>query len=95
MSDVNPFRIVFSHIFPNIVHLTFLYITMGVASALVMETDIDFLGMEKPRSGPIRSAALIDYGWIGSLCRVVGHCLPIVSYFVRSLECLLNVQYME
>lgn len=38
-------RIIFKHIFPNVVHLTFLYITIAVASALVLEATISFLGM--------------------------------------------------
>jgi peptide/nickel transport system permease protein len=38
-------RIIFRHIFPNVVHLTFLYMTIAVASALVLEATINFLGM--------------------------------------------------
>ncbi|MBU7027317.1 MAG: ABC transporter permease [Theionarchaea archaeon] len=48
VAGASSFRIISTHIFPNIVHLTFLYMTMGVASALVLEAGIDFLGMGNP-----------------------------------------------
>lgn len=48
ISGASSLRIVSAHIFPNIVHLTFLYMTVGVASALVLEAGIDFLGMGNP-----------------------------------------------
>ncbi|MBU7016298.1 MAG: ABC transporter permease [Theionarchaea archaeon] len=48
VSGASSFRIISTHILPNIIHLTFLYMTMGVASALVLEAGIDFLGMGNP-----------------------------------------------
>ncbi len=48
VAGASSFRIISAHIFPNIVHLTFLYMTMAVASALVLEAGIDFLGMGNP-----------------------------------------------
>ncbi|KYK36688.1 MAG: ABC transporter permease [Theionarchaea archaeon] len=41
-------RIIFKHILPNVIHLTFLYMTIAVASALVLEATISFLGMGDP-----------------------------------------------
>ena len=38
-------RIIFHHILPNVIHLTFFYITIAVGSALVLEATINFLGM--------------------------------------------------
>lgn len=48
VSGASSKRIIFHHIFPNIIHLTFLYMTMAVASALVLEATINFLGMGNP-----------------------------------------------
>ncbi len=45
VSGASPRRIIFKHIFPNTIHLTFLYMTIGVASALVLEATINFLGL--------------------------------------------------
>ncbi|MGD2247238.1 MAG: ABC transporter permease [Candidatus Methanofastidiosia archaeon] len=42
-------RIILRHILPNVAHLTFLYITIGVASALVLEATINFLGLADPK----------------------------------------------
>jgi peptide/nickel transport system permease protein len=38
-------RIIFHHIFPNVQHLTFLYMTVGVAFALSLEATVSFLGL--------------------------------------------------
>ncbi len=45
VSGASSRRIVFHHIFPNVIHLTFFYATIAVASALVLEATINFLGM--------------------------------------------------
>lgn len=45
VSGASSRRIIFRHIFPNTIHLTFLYMTIGVASALVLEATINFLGL--------------------------------------------------
>ncbi len=59
VSGAGSLRIISAHLFPNIVHLTFLYMTMGVASALVLEAGIDFLGMGNP--------AIVSWGQLLSL----------------------------
>lgn len=48
VSGASSMRIVFRHILPNVVHITFLYITIGVASALVLEATFNFLGLSSP-----------------------------------------------
>ena len=48
VSGASSRRIVSYHILPNIIHLTFFYITIAVASALVLEATINFLGMGDP-----------------------------------------------
>lgn len=45
VSGASSSRIIFKHIFPNMIHLTFLYMTIGVASALVLEATINFLAL--------------------------------------------------
>jgi peptide/nickel transport system permease protein len=41
-------RIVFRHILPRVVHISFLYMTIAVASALVLEATFNFLGLTSP-----------------------------------------------
>jgi len=41
-------RIVFRHILPRVIHITFLYMTIAVASALVLEATFNFLGLTSP-----------------------------------------------
>jgi peptide/nickel transport system permease protein len=41
-------RIIFKHILPNVIHLTFLYMTIAVASALMLEATFNFLGLTSP-----------------------------------------------
>ncbi len=41
-------RIVFRHILPRIIHISFLYMTIAVASALVLEATFNFLGLTSP-----------------------------------------------
>lgn len=48
VSGASSARIVFRHILPNVIHLTFLYMTIAVASALALEAAINFLGLGNP-----------------------------------------------
>jgi len=48
VSGASSGRIVVHHILPNVIHLTFFYMTVAVASALVLEATINFLGMGDP-----------------------------------------------
>ncbi|MGD2251073.1 MAG: ABC transporter permease subunit [Candidatus Methanofastidiosia archaeon] len=41
-------RIVFRHILPSVIHITFVYMTIAVASALVLEATFNFLGLTSP-----------------------------------------------
>jgi peptide/nickel transport system permease protein len=41
-------RIIFRHILPNVIHIAFLYMTLAVASALVLEATFNFLGLTSP-----------------------------------------------
>ncbi|MBU7037051.1 MAG: ABC transporter permease subunit [Theionarchaea archaeon] len=45
VSGAGPARIIFRHILPNVQHLTFLYMTIGVAFALSLEATVNFLGL--------------------------------------------------
>jgi peptide/nickel transport system permease protein len=45
VSGAGPTRIIFRHILPNVQHLTFLYMTIGVAFALSLEATVNFLGL--------------------------------------------------
>jgi peptide/nickel transport system permease protein len=48
ISGASSTRIIFRHILPNIIHITFLYMTIAVASALVLEATFNFLGLTSP-----------------------------------------------
>ncbi|MBU7046911.1 MAG: ABC transporter permease [Theionarchaea archaeon] len=45
VSGASSRRIIFRHILPNTIHLTFLYMTIAVASSLILEATVNFLGM--------------------------------------------------
>ncbi|RLF29576.1 MAG: hypothetical protein DRN14_01905 [Thermoplasmata archaeon] len=42
-------RLIFVHLFPNVLPFTFLYMTIGVASAILTEASLSFLGLGDPR----------------------------------------------
>lgn len=48
VAGASPRRIVFRHILPSVIHITFLYMTIAVASALVLEATFNFLGLTNP-----------------------------------------------
>jgi ABC-type dipeptide/oligopeptide/nickel transport system permease subunit len=48
VSGASSRRIVFKHIFPCVIHITLLYITIAVASALALEATFNFLGLTSP-----------------------------------------------
>ncbi len=48
VSGASSRRIIFKHILPNVIHITFLYMTIAVASALVLEATFNFLGLSSP-----------------------------------------------
>jgi peptide/nickel transport system permease protein len=48
ISGASKFRIVFRHIAPNILPLSFLYMTFGVTGAILMEASLSFIGLGDP-----------------------------------------------
>lgn len=48
VSGASSSRIIFRHILPNVIHITVLYMAVGVTSALALEATINFLGMADP-----------------------------------------------
>lgn len=48
ISGASNFRIVFRHIAPNILPLSFLYMTFGVTGAILMEAALSFIGLGDP-----------------------------------------------
>ncbi len=48
ISGASRFRIVFRHIAPNILPLSFLYMTFGVTGAILMEASLSFIGLGDP-----------------------------------------------
>jgi len=63
-------RIMFSHIFPNVLPYSFLYMTLGVAGAILTEAALSFLGLGDPRAiswgqmlYSIQTAGAVMYAW--------------------------------
>ena len=48
VSGASNSRIIFRHIAPNILPLSFLYMTFGVTSAILMEASLSFIGLGDP-----------------------------------------------
>ncbi|MBU7017111.1 MAG: ABC transporter permease subunit [Theionarchaea archaeon] len=48
VSGASSVRIVFRHILPRVIHVSFLYMTIAVASALILEATFNFLGLTSP-----------------------------------------------
>ncbi len=63
-------RIMFSHIFPNVLPYSFLYMTLGVAGAILTEAALSFLGLGDPKAiswgqmlYSIQTAGAVMYAW--------------------------------
>lgn len=48
VSGASDFRIIFKHIAPNVLPLTFLYMTFGVSGAILTEAALSFIGLGDP-----------------------------------------------
>ncbi len=49
VSGASNARLIFIHLFPNVLPFTFLYMTIGVAGAILTEASLSFLGLGDPR----------------------------------------------
>ncbi len=63
-------RIMLSHIFPNVLPFSFLYMTLGVAGAIIAEASLSFLGLGDPKAiswgqmlYSIQTAGATMYAW--------------------------------
>ena len=63
-------RIMVSHIFPNVLPYSFLYMTLGVAGAILSEAALSFLGLGDPKAiswgqmlYSIQTAGAVMYAW--------------------------------
>ena len=63
-------RIMLSHIFPNVLPYSFLYMTLGVAGAILSEAALSFLGLGDPKAiswgqmlYSIQTAGAVMYAW--------------------------------
>ncbi len=63
-------RIMLSHIFPNVLPFSFLYMTLGVAGAIISEASLSFLGLGDPKAiswgqmlYSIQTAGAVMYAW--------------------------------
>lgn len=60
-------RIIFRHILPNVIHIAFLYMTLAVASALVLEATFNFLGLTSP--AVITWGSMLSFSYFANTAR--------------------------
>ena len=65
VSGAGALRIVFRHIGPNVLPLSFLYMAFGVTSAILLEATLSFLGMGDPN--------IVTWGMMLQWCFQTGH----------------------
>jgi len=65
VSGASNFRIIFRHIAPNVLPLTFLYMAFSVANAILVEAALSFLGMGDPN--------IVSWGMMIHWCFQTGH----------------------
>ena len=65
VSGAGPLRIVFHHIAPNILPLSFLYMTFGVSGAILTEAGLSFIGLGDP--------GVVSWGMMLQWCFTTGH----------------------
>jgi peptide/nickel transport system permease protein len=65
VSGASTMRIVFRHIAPNVLPLTFLYMAFGVTNAILVEATLSFLGLGDPN--------IVTWGMILQWCFRTGH----------------------
>lgn len=59
------FRIIFCHIAPNVLPLSFLYMTFGVSGAILTEAGLSFIGLGDP--------SVVSWGMMLQWCFTTGH----------------------
>jgi peptide/nickel transport system permease protein len=93
------FRILWRHILPNVLPLSFLYMTFGVTSAILIEAALSFLGFGDP--GTISWGMMLQWVWkTGNMFRAPywllppGICISLITlsfYLIgRALDEVLN-----
>ena len=65
VSGASNVRIIFRHIAPNVLPLSFLYMAFGVTNAILMEASLSFIGMGDPTA--------VSWGMMLHWCRATGY----------------------
>jgi peptide/nickel transport system permease protein len=98
-SGAGPFRILWRHILPNVLPLSFLYVAVGVQSGVMLEAALSFLGFGDPNQqswGYILNAAFkagaMRTAWWWVLPPSIALALLVTSVFMitRAYEAELN-----
>ncbi|MGC8986121.1 MAG: ABC transporter permease [Thermoplasmata archaeon] len=61
ISGASKYRLMMVHIFPNVLPLTFLYMSFGVSGAIITEASLAFLGMGDPHA--VTWGMMLQYLW--------------------------------
>jgi peptide/nickel transport system permease protein len=99
VAGASHFRILWRHILPNVLPLSFLYMTFGVTSAILIEAALSFLGFGDPAT--ISWGMMLQWVWkTGNMFRAPywllppGICISLITlsfYLIgRSLDEVLN-----
>ncbi len=80
VSGANNFRIMFRHIAPNVLPLSFLYMAFGVTGAILMEAALSFIGMGDPTT--------VSWGMMLQWCRASGFAFVAPFWMIPPGVCI-------
>lgn len=80
VSGASNFRIVFRHIAPNVLPLSFLYMAFGVTGAILVEAALSFIGMGDPST--------VSWGMMLQWCRASGFAFQAPFWMIPPGVCI-------
>jgi len=80
VSGASNFRIMFRHIAPNVLPLSFLYMAFGVTSAILVEAALSFIGMGDPTT--------VSWGMMLQWCRASGFAFVAPFWMIPPGVCI-------
>lgn len=80
MSGASNFRIMFRHIAPNVLPLSFLYMAFGVTGAILVEAALSFIGMGDPTT--------VSWGMMLQWCRASGFAFVAPFWMIPPGVCI-------
>lgn len=80
VSGASNFRIIFRHIAPNVLPLSFLYMAFGVTGAILLEAALSFIGMGDPMT--------VSWGMMLQWCRASGFAFQAPFWMIPPGVCI-------